>query len=356
MTVYFIVFVVGVVLASIADRHRQVAQYVPQSPRPLVPAAFSVGLLLTSVAALRWHVGTDYWTYESLFPTYVREAQQGLSVLDEPGLRVIAWVANEANGDGATMLAIAATITVGLTVRTIWRWSPAFAFSIAIYLLSGSWHYSFNGVRQYLACAILFAGHRYIVDRRVLHWLAVVLFAALFHISALVGVLMYLVPTRRLTLQGKVALFALAIGGLYLTDFALELLTQVTNPETGFGGYAAVRVNPLRVGFTFLPLVVHWLLPVPDIVEKHKAWFYVNMLYIYAAAMLATSGSAMLARFVIYPQVFLAIGIVYVTALRSKGDRMIVRGILLVLFAVFWYIEVSGTADLREFQWIFNRG
>ena len=35
-----------------------------------------------------------------------------------------------------------------------------------LYIFIGAWHGSFNGMRQYLAAAILFSGHRFIKERK----------------------------------------------------------------------------------------------------------------------------------------------------------------------------------------------
>ena len=74
---------------------------------------------------------------------------------------------------------------------------PLLPLSIALFVLLGTWQGSFNGVRQYLAAAIIFAGHSLILNRRFKLFLLVVLMAALFHISALVCLAFYFVPLQR---------------------------------------------------------------------------------------------------------------------------------------------------------------
>lgn len=354
MIVYIAMLVVVSLLALVTQK-RSLADGDWRAHR-FSPAAALVAFILISVAALRWRVGADYPTYEVLFPVYVSEAQQGLGLLKEPGIRVLALLAQRIDGDPALMFAFASIITVGLSVRTIWRWSPVFAFSIAIYIFSGSWHGSFNGVRQYLACAILFAGHRFILERKPVHWLAVVFAAFLCHISAVVGLLLYLVPTKRLRISQQLGVVAIAMAGIQGTSTLLTLLEQYNPREVDIvGAYAAVQVNPLRVAFTIMPLVIYWAFPKPRIIDENNAWFYVNMLFVNAATMVASSGSALLARFVIYSQIFVCIGIPYVTALRNDYQRTLVRLLVLSLFALFWYVEVSGIPNLYTYQWIFNR-
>lgn len=355
MLVYVIVFGLAVGVASLAESTQR-GRGGGSLPRALTFGAFLVAALLAGVSALRWRVGTDYWTYEWLFPIYAEEATKSFSLLGEPGLRAIAWAAMNINGDSASMFALSAIITIGLTIRTLWRWSPAFTFSIAIYILSGAWHGSFNGVRQYLACAILFAGHRYIVDRRLGKWIVVVFSAMLFHVSASAAILLYLVPTKRTSLAIQFAVVFLGLIGMLSIDSLLEFLAlQTGNPELWDGSYANRSINPLRIAFAFLPVALFWLLRNNDSISDSKSWFYVNMLAVYGATYLASASSALMARFAIYVLPFIAIGLVLVTSVRDPRERFLIRAAVLCLFGIFMYADISGVDNLRNFQWIFQR-
>ncbi len=355
MLVYVVVFCVAVGVALAAE-YGHSAKGDVELPRGHNFIAFLVATVLAGVAASRWHVGTDYWTYEMLFPVFAAEATQSLSPLDDPGIRIIAWVSMALTGDSATMFAISAIITVGLTVRTLWRWSPAFAFSIGIYILSGAWHGSFNGVRQYLACAILFAGHRYIVDRRLGKWLVIVLIATLFHVSALAAVLLYFVPTKRTSLAIQITVVLLGFVGMLSFESLLGGLADQTGEyEQWTGSYANESLHPLRVAFAFLPIALYWLLRNREAIVSSGTWFYVNMLLIYGATYLASANSAYMARFTIYALPFVAIGLVPVTSVSNAKERTLIRAALLCLYAAFFYVEVSATNNLVNFQWIWQR-
>lgn len=355
MLVYLIVFGLAIGIACVAE-YGQSSRGIGGLPRARTLTAILVAVLLAGVSALRWRVGTDYWAYDSYFPIYVEEATESFSLLGEPGLRGIAWISMAINGDSATMFAIAAIVTIGLSVRTLWRWSPAFTFSVAIYILSGAWHGSFNGIRQYLACAILFAGHRYIIDRRLGKWMLIVFAAMLFHVSAVVAVLLYFVPTKRTSLAIQVSVVALGFAGMLTFDSLLSFLAVETGEVDRWGGsYAAETLNPLRVAFAFVPIALFWLLRNRDAIDESRSWFYVNMLAVYGATYLASAGSALLARFTIYALPFLAIGLVSVTAVPDRKERVLIRGVVLCLYAAFMYVEISTIENLRNFQWIFQR-
>lgn len=355
MLVYLVVLVVVVAIARIAElAWKSSAGRV--LPRKFSWGAVAVGVTLAAVSSLRWEVGTDYKTYVRLYPRYVREFQEDFQFFGEPGIRFIAWVSSKINDDSAMMFAISAAITVTLFVRTIWRWAPAFAFGIAIYFLSGAWHGSFNVVRQYIACSILFAGHRFIIQRRFVAWFLIVLLATMFHTSAVVAILMYFVPTKNSSVKVQLTILTLGIISLFGMGSVVEWLEAETDDSTRWGSeYAERGISPIRVAFSFVPILLYWLLNVREKVSYYKASFYVNMLTVYAAIHLATLNSTLVARFLIYPLPFLAIGLAYVTFVDNGKERLLIRSFLLFLFGLFMYFEVASTGSLSSFKWILDR-
>lgn len=353
--VYITVFGVAVGLATLAELNHKGRQST-FLPRKATITALMVGITLVAVSALRWRVGTDYWTYDRAFPRYAAEAEEGLSIVGEPGIRIISWIAMQTSGDSAAMFAIAAAITIGLTIRTIWRWSPVFAFSVAIYILSGAWHGSFNGVRQYLAGAILFSGHRYIIERKFFKWVAVVFIASLFHVSAVVGVLFYLLPTQRTSFGIQITLIILGVVGMFGMGSLIDFVEAATGDTDRWGGhYANLAISPIRVAFAFLPIALFWILRARKLLNRDQGWFYINMLAFYSATYMASLTSAMVARFAIYPLPFIAIGLAYATSIDNAKERTLLRAFVLGLYGLFMWFEISATTSLSHFQWIFER-
>lgn len=356
MIVYPLVFIASTAFAIWGDRRAQARDGGVSLPRRLTLGAVMVIVVLGGVSALRWRVGTDYWTYDRNFEGYVEELPESLTLTGEPGLRFFAWVSDSVGAGSAGMFALASILTVPLIVRTLWRWSPAFAFSIAVLIVSGVWHGSFNGVRQYIACAILFAGHRYIIDRKPIRWVVVVLIATLFHVSALVALLMYFVPTKRTSFPIQLAVFVLGVVGMFGFASIIEFVEAFTGDEgLTDSSYVNRSISLLRIAFAFVTIALYWMLRNRTAVAETNAWFYVNMMAVYAATFLASANSAYIARFAIYSLPFLAIALVSITAVSNPKERALIRGVLLCLFATFMYIEIAGTSNLSNFQWIFNR-
>lgn len=354
MVVYFVALGASFLLARVAESRNKSDRPV-SLPRKWNFAAFSVAALLITISALRWGVGTDYWNYHSNFSIYAQQFVDEFSIFGEPGIRFFAWLGMQINADSATMFALAAIMTIGLTIRTLWKWSPAFAFSVVLYILIGDWTGSFNGVRQYLAGAVLFAGHRYVIKRQVWKWLAVVFVAMLFHISAIVALLMYFVPTKRTSFAIQLGILVLGLVGMLGAGSILDFLAEYDAEGGWDGSYANRAVNPVRIAFAFVPLLLYWLLANQTGIENYNSWFYINMLAVYASAFLVSASSAMMARFVIYVSPFVILGIVAATSVKSARDRLIVRVLAIIMYGIFFYIDTFAFASTQQFQWLFDR-
>lgn len=362
MTTYYVALTLAMVFAFASQQavRAEVSEGTDGSLKstgtPAARWALVAGLVLAAVGALRWRVGTDYPNYVDLYPAYSTERWQDYDLTGEPGIKVIALVARLIYDDYATMMALASIITIGLFVRTLYRHSPAFAFSLFLFAVTGPWLGSFNGVRQYLACAIVFAGHRYVIERRLVRYAAIVGVASLFHVSALVCLLFYLLPRRRLSL---LTAMIVAVAATLATEAYGRMLDVIVTfrSDSDFGGpnsYFTEELSPLRVLVAIAPLVLYAV-----VTDKRRLrpedGFYVHMLLAHAAVMVAASGSAYIARFGAYTGVFLCLAIPRLLSTRSPQLRAVLVLGIVCLYAAFWYIETANLPELANFRWVFDR-
>jgi transmembrane protein EpsG len=363
LNVYYVAIPLSVLLAAWAGGTRRRADPPARPGGDLTASrllaallACASGLVLVAVGALRWRVGTDYWTYAATFPSFMATRWSDLGLLDEPGLTAIAKVGAQVRYDYAMMFAIAAAVTIGLTVRTIYTSSSAFALSILLYALIGSWQGSFNGVRQYLACAVIFAAHRFVIERRLAAYVFAIALAALFHLSALAMLSLYLVPRTRLGLVRGLLLLLGAVASLHAYSYFFELVEAIKEPTLSVAesSYAMESVNPLRVLLAFVP-VVFFLAFTEKATLSPRDYFYCNMVIVNAAVALAGSGSAYISRFSIYTSIFLVLAIPAMLNMRDRRERALGSLGFIATYSVFWFLETTQTAALANFHWVFDR-
>lgn len=315
---------------------------------------FLIGLVLILIAGLRWKVGTDYLQYSRNYIMYSSIFWDSLRLTGEPGIKLISKVSSFIYDDYATMFLISSIVTIGLAVRTISKHSRALTFSILLYIFIGTWHGSFNGVRQYIAVSIIFSGHQYILEKNLKKYTLIVMLASFFHISALFAILFYFIPDEVFKFKHIIIFLIISITIMNSYSLIFDLVGFFKGKELTMIGYITREVNPLRVVVDFAPLLIYYFLTSKSKLES-KENFYINLLFLNAFISLITSNSAHLARFKIYTNIFSVLGIPTLINFDNKYIRFLVKYMMLVLYALFWHFDVLKDPTLVNFQWIFNR-
>ena len=314
---------------------------------------FSVILVLTLIAAFRWRVGTDYKTYEILFNEYKRYKITSLKFLiEEPGIKFISILVGKIKDDPVIMLSICSIITIPLMLNTIEKNANSLFVASLLFIFTGVWHGTFNGVRQYLACSILFYSHKYILSRDFYKYLFMVFLASLFHVSAWIMLFIYFVPQGKLKFNDY---FIIILISLILYIFSPRIYNLVDIYFNKFrGDFVVDKVNIVRIAVQFAPLFFYLFFTDRSKLTQ-KDYLYINILFINAVLYLATSRSIYLSRILIYFSCYLCLGIDSILKIRSKKYKIIFTTLILVLFFIFWYIDISKQSTVIVYKSIFNR-
>lgn len=355
--VYLIVLVVTVTFGMMAQTNpkTRITRTGAYSTRPDPVFAFAVAATLIAVAGLRYRVGTDYMAYYRTRVTDWQTVWDYLIHFREPGIRLLSKISTMILDDGATLIFICSIIIIGIYSLMIYRYSPMYLVSVLIFLFLGDWTGSFNGIRQYLAAAVVFAGHRYILKRRFVPYLLTVLLAMLFHKSAAVMILPYFLFARK----PDATQFVILAAGALIIRFSYEVVIDLIELFKGTiidwtDAYMVREINPLRIAVGFVPVILFFTSCDRKRMNKTQE-FYMNGLLFHAFAMLASMGSAYLGRVGIHTGAMVCIGYGYMFRMipKDKHRGAIVVGVLLV-FLVYWVYSLQ-TGNLREFRWIFER-
>ena len=249
------------------------------------------------------------------------------------------------------LIFVSSLITVGIYCLMIYRYSPMYLVSMLLFLFLGDWAGSFNGVRQYLAAAVLFAGHRLILKRKFVPYLLVVFLASLFHTTALVMIVPYFFYTRKPDLTQFLILAVGAIAIRFSYDAVFSLIGRYKGTVIDMQDeYMTRDINPLRIAVCFIPVILYFLSSDREHMTEEEA-FYINALFFNAFAMFAATGSAYLGRIGLYTGAMVNIGYAHMFKMipEEKNHWIVVLTVMGVLL-LYWLYSLRG----EDFQWIFQ--
>ena len=323
--------------------------------RPDPVFAFAAAAVLIIVAGLRYRVGTDYMAYYRTRVNDWKTVWNYLIQFREPGIRLLSRLCTMISDDGAVLIFISSVIIIGIYSLMVYRYSPMYLVSILLFVFLGDWTGSFNGIRQYLAAAIVFAGHRFILKRRFVPYLLTVLLAMLFHRTAAVMILPYFLFARK----PDTTQFVILAAGAVIIRLSYAVIVDLIELYKGSiinwsDAYMTREVNPWRIAVSFIPVMLFFSTCDRKHMNKTQE-FYINSLFFHAFAMLAGMGSAYFGRIGIHTGAMACIGYGYLFNMipRSKHRNAVIMVALLVFLAYWIYSLQSGS--LRNFRWIFER-
>lgn len=156
-------------------------------PQKIIVALF-ISIPMICVMGLRYEIGVDYHTYESIFQ-WIRLYNS------RSGMEYLYYVLNRCIGqltDNPQWLFFIVSVLINfLLVKGVVKNGGSLYYGILCFMGLGYWFYSMNGQRQYVACMITFLGWKYFEQKKLKKFLPYIIVAMLFHSSAIIWIAIY---------------------------------------------------------------------------------------------------------------------------------------------------------------------
>lgn len=316
-------------------------------------AVWLVFFCLAFVAVFRYGVGTDFFAYYN-GSSWANKFQNG--DYSEPGFTLLALLCDTLfGGQKGALTMVSAALTVALFVFTIAKRSETFPISILLFVLTGCYTGMFNGVRQYLAAAILFAGHRFIIKKKPIKWLLVVLVASSFHITSILMFFVYFICNLKCNWFIVFVYFVTALLLLYFYEPLFNLVGALKQDEIDVSDeYMTNNVNILRIAVQCVPLIMFLFVNKKKVNEDKECRFLFNICLLNAAIAVAAMNSAYLSRFYIYTSCFQILMYPKMFNKMGKDNKLLFTVLLIFFYALYWIYELSIYSSLNNFRWIFK--
>jgi transmembrane protein EpsG len=307
--------------------------------KPDKSMVFVVMLALVFVSGLRNNIGDTYF-YKHIYVLNDFSWEYILSQKDI-GFGILQKILKVFSTDPQLLLFVTALVTNVLIVLVLYKYSRIFELSLYVYITSGMYIVSMNGIRQYLAAAIIFAATKYLLDGDWKKYILIIIFASTFHQTALILIPIYFIVRREAWTRATFGLLSLAIiFTLGFNQLSGLLFSAIENTEYGhYKNFSEGGANVLRVIVQAAPLVFAYLGR-----EKIRRIFpgsdyIVNMTLLSVVFMVVATQNWIFARFSIYFGLYSLILISWVIKLFAEKQQRIVYYGILLFYAVYFYYE-----------------
>jgi transmembrane protein EpsG len=331
-------------LARMLPLARQDAALAPEGgPAPLIrPNKLLVATAAASfvlVAGLRNNIGdTPFYMYNYylLNPTF-----EGFRLEGDFGFSVLSIALKKLTPDPQALVFVTAFVTNVLIVAGLYRYSRLIELSLFLYITTGMFTVSMNGIRQYLAASILFAGTHWLIKGDWRRYFPIVLLAATFHNTAVIMLGVYFLVRKRAWTKATMLLLALGVLVAVGFDqfFGVLLMLIEGSHYTVYGQFDEGGANIIRVAVTGAPLLVAFL-------GRHKLrriWpesdIFVNMTMLGFLFMVISTNNWIFARFNIYFGLYSLVLCAWIVPLFAERFRKLAYYGLLVFHLAYFYYE-----------------
>lgn len=290
-------------------------------------AFFMPLVVLATFAGIRsYFVGTDSGTYTRNFRSnlniYNFEFEEGV----ELGYQLLEYMLLRINADYLWLFFITAIAIVYCYLTIIRKYSVNYTFSVFLFITLGIYTFFFNGLRQGIAMAIFSLTTPYLLEKKFFPYLAICVFASLFHITALFMIPFYFLVNLRIKPLYKI--ISTFLGSLLISSFLVSYIATTNQRYESYTEVSEEAGGLLTLGFyTILLVLIYLIIRIYKITDKYTiklfTFYAVGVVFIIPVAMLGAmaSGPQRLITYftwtlvLILPVIFKKINNIYITSL-----------------------------------------
>ena len=216
------------------------------------------GFVLTFAAAFRLGF-VDTRVYRSIYQQIGTEwanAFDEAAPISDRGFNLFMILLNRINKDPQFFIIVTSIIILGLYVYIVSKYSYNTIFSLYLLLLL-NYLTSLNGIRQVMAAAIFGLSIKWIVQRKMLPYMIMVLFLSTLHASILVMIPLYFIFSgKRLNLG--ILLFGLFIVTCFVFPNYIYSVMKILLEDTVYSAYLdnETKMGIMRLFVSLVPLLI----------------------------------------------------------------------------------------------------
>lgn len=295
--------------------------------------------VLVLVSGLQNNIGDTYFYMHSY--TLRQLTWQDIGFEADFGFNLLQMVLQRISSHPQTLIFIVAFMTNLLIITVLYRYSRLFELALYVYITSGLFLTSMNGIRQFLAAAIAFTATRYLLEGHWKKYMLVIALAATIHQSALVLIPVYFIVRREAWTRQTIILLGIAVIFVIGFEQVSHLFFNVIQ-NTKYSEYQHVEqegANALRAVVYAVPLLLAYLGR-----EKLRSLFpkgdyIVNLSILNLVFMIISTQQWIFARFSFYFGLYHLILITWIVKLFPPKQQRLVYLAILVCYFLYYYYE-----------------
>lgn len=258
--------------------------------------------------------------------------------------------------DPRVFIEIVSFITIVPILYFYFNYSGDLKFAFLLFVLSGCWEHTLNGLRQYLACAIMLMALPLLYKRKWYIYVPVAILVAQIHTSAYIFIVVYFIADK--PAWGKFTKILLIIGLFLLVTYPVtgSFINRLFVESTEYGEKYNTsdftnNVNMFRLAVMSVPVIVSFINR-KNMIGKYKYYDVVfNMSLLCALCTLIGMFSAVYARLNLYFELFNIVLLVWnVNDMVKQEKYRWIKNVCIFCFIVYFIYQMVFTYNLNWYE------
>lgn len=235
----------------------------------------------------------------------------------------------------------------------IYKYSPNIIFSYWVFASFQFYHFGFSGLRQAIALAFTCLAFHFIVEKKIIYFVGLVLLASTFHTSAIMFIPAYWLY-QKVNMNEKtliISLVLLIVVVFFIKDIAFSLLVLLFGGEKYSSALMESTVPSYNLLILFILILVATYMSKVETLIKLRSFMLMAVLFqsLGIIAIYAT-------RMAYYYSIFFVLTIPFVveTTTYLSDKKMIRSGICLFLAWFFFYCNASGYLEVIPYKFFWE--
>lgn len=348
MTVFWINLTIVFLFSLLARCTRLPAKLGPNESRPGIPRpnklfSFVALASLVLVSGLRLNIG-DTFVYRASYTLLGTNLDKALSSTDF-GFNVFIVFLNKISSDPQLLIFVTALITNALIVWVIYKYADPFELGTFLYITTGCYLVTMNGLRQFLVSAVIFSAIKWLIDGNWKAYFTLILFVSTLHLSALIMIPVYFIVRQKAWSKATVITLLLTI---LILVFFKPVIASVFDlmGDNQYAGYredlakADAGASYIRIFISAVPATLaYW-----GRAKLREFWansdYIVNMSLINTIVMIFSGYNWIFARLSIYFELYNFLLLPWIIRYVFRREmRSLMYFSLLACYFIFYYYE-----------------
>lgn len=308
--------------------------------------------ILILVSGLRNGIG-DTGAYKQLYRTIVTFGHVPRGSY-ETGFVVFLTLLTQVSINPQFMIFVNSFITTFFNIGVLRKYSSLFELQTFMYITSGYYLVTMNGVRQALVAAVIFASTRFIIEGKFKTYLLITILMSTFHTSALIMIPVYFIARQEVWSKKTLLLF-LGLPIIFLFFKPLMSITFQAMEGSRYASYEGAILTGGEGGASIYRVLVALIPVVMAYFGRHKLkehWpesnVFISMSLINLVIMIFSLINWLFARFTFYFQPYNFVLLPYmIKTLFNQQEKQFVYIVFIIFYFAFFYYEQALTLGIK---------